>query len=424
MQFDRTYLRALVIAGLLGLPVAVAAVAFTSSIHGLESLVWHEIPDVLDWSEPPWWFVMLVPALAAIPVALSFKLPGGGGHGPLDGLAFGPVPITFVPSILIAGIASLALGPVVGPEAPLLALGLALGSFAGQVLGRADNDMQLLTVAGAFAAAATVFAGPFPVAMMLFELIAVAGAVSIAAVIWLLAPGLLSAGVGMMVFTGIADWPGVHQLQLGIPGLPDYETIRITDALWAIPIAVAVTFITAGVGTAAAKLAGVAAARPPLPVLAVAGLTVGASAVLFKAIAGEPVELVLFSGQAATATVALNTSVGVLAAVMVFKAVAFAVSVGAGFRGGMIFPAVLIAIAFGALCAEVLPGLDVTPAVLAATAAASAAALRAPFFGAVLATLLAGSLAADVAPITVLAAVVAWQATTLLPAPPAEEAPA
>ena len=82
MQFDRTYLRALVIAGLLGLPVAVAAVAFTSAIHGLESLVWHEIPDVLDWSEPPWWFVMLVPTLAAIPVALSFKLPGGGGHGP------------------------------------------------------------------------------------------------------------------------------------------------------------------------------------------------------------------------------------------------------------------------------------------------------------------------------------------------------
>jgi len=45
-------IRTLVIAGVLGVPVALAAVGFTSLVHGTESLLWHELPDAAGWDEP------------------------------------------------------------------------------------------------------------------------------------------------------------------------------------------------------------------------------------------------------------------------------------------------------------------------------------------------------------------------------------
>ena len=96
---------------------------------------------------------------------------------------------------------------------------------------------------------------------------------------------------------------------------------------------------------------------------------------------------------------------------------AYALSLGAGFRGGPVFPALLIGAAMGALAAEVLPGLEVTPAFAAGIAAATAAVLRVPFTAALLATVLVGSSAADVAPIAVLAAAVGWLVAVALPNP-------
>ena len=46
-------------------------------------LVWDEVPDALGWSEPAWWYVVLVPALAGVLVAAAIRLPGHGGHVPL-----------------------------------------------------------------------------------------------------------------------------------------------------------------------------------------------------------------------------------------------------------------------------------------------------------------------------------------------------
>ena len=71
----------------------------------------------------------------------------------------------------------------------------------------------------------------------------------------------------------------------------------------------------------------------------------------------------------------------------------------------------------GALAAEALPGLEVTPAFAAGVAAATAAVLRVPFTAALLATVLVGSSAPDVAPIAVLAAAIGWLVAVALPNP-------
>ena len=77
------YVRTLVLAALLGAPVAFAAVLFETAIHDVIHLVWDEVPDALGWSEPAWWYVVLVPALAGVLVAAAIRLPGHGGHVPL-----------------------------------------------------------------------------------------------------------------------------------------------------------------------------------------------------------------------------------------------------------------------------------------------------------------------------------------------------
>jgi H+/Cl- antiporter ClcA len=151
--------------------------------------------------------------------------------------------------------------------------------------------------------------------------------------------------------------------------------------------------------------------------LIVAGLLVGALAVVFRATADRPVDLVLFSGQTELPAVIAEGSAGVLVLLVVAKGLAYALSLGAGFRGGPVFPAIAIGVAAGMVAANLLPGLDTTPAVAIGIAAGTTAVLRVPFTAVLLVSLLMGPSAFDVAPIAVLAAAVAWLVATALPNP-------
>jgi H+/Cl- antiporter ClcA len=136
------------------------------------------------------------------------------------------------------------------------------------------------------------------------------------------------------------------------------------------------------------------------------------------------VDLVLFSGQSALPDLVAETSGGVLLLVVLTKALAYALSLGAGFRGGPVFPAIAIGVALGVAGADLLPGLNATPAIATGVAAGTAVVLQAPFSAALLAALLVGSSSSETAPIAVLAAVVgvlvAWAAAPD-PGEPAEE---
>ena len=81
------------------------------------------------------------------------------------------------------------------------------------------------------------------------------------------------------------------------------------------------------------------------------------------------------------------------------------------------FPAIAIGVAAGVMAADLLPGLATTPAVATGIAAGTVAVLRTPFTAVLLATLLLGGSAADVAPIAVLAAAASWIVAVALPNP-------
>jgi chloride channel protein, CIC family len=410
------YLRTLVLAALLGFPVAVAAVLFQTAIHDVIHFVWEVVPHWLDWSEPAGWYVVLVPAIAGVLVALCFRLPGHGGHSPLEGISTAPIPPVELPSILLAGLATLGLGLVLGPEAPLIALGLGLGAIAVRLIRVEQTEAQLLVLAGAFASIAVLFGGPLVASLMLLELVVMSGAIPSAMVVRALLPGFVAAGTGALVFTGVQDWQGLHQTDLSLPSLPAYDSVRLADLAWGIVLSVVIAMLVVGIRHLAHGVATSAARRPELSLVA-AGALVGVLAVAFRAAADRPVDLVLFSGQAEMPAVIAEGSASVLLLLVVAKGLAYALSLGAGFRGGPVFPALAVGVAVAMLAADVLPGLDTTPAVAVGLAAGTAAILRAPFTAVLLATLLLGSAATDVVPISVFAAATGWLVAVALPNP-------
>jgi chloride channel protein, CIC family len=410
------YVRTLVLAALLGMPVAFAAVLFQTAIHDLIHLVWEVIPDEFGWSEPSWWYVVLVPGLAGLLVAAAVRLPGHGGHSPLEGLGADPIPPIELASILPAALATLGLGLVLGPEAPLIALGLGLGALSVSLIRLEGTGAQLLVLAGAFAAIAALFGGPLIAAFLLFEVTAASGKVPAQQIGRALLPGFVAAGTGALVFTGVAGWPGLHQENLSLPSLPPYESLRITDLAWCLLMAVVIAALVVAIRHIAHGIAA-QSGLGPAALLIVGGLVVGGLAVVFRATADRPVDLVLFSGQTELPAVIAEGSAAVLLLLVAAKGLAYALSLGAGFRGGPVFPAIAVGVATAMAAANLLPGLHTTPAVATGIAVGTTAVLRVPFTAVLLVSLLIGPSAFDVAPIAVLASAMGWLVATALPNP-------
>ena len=98
---------------------------------------------------------------------------------------------------------------------------------------------------------------------------------------------------------------------------------------------------------------------------------------------------------------------------LVAKGLAYAVSLGSGFRGGPIFPAIFIGVALASLPVAAF-GTSPTLAVAVGAAAGMAAQTRLLLSPLLLASLLVGPTATDTIPAAVLASATAWIAATAL----------
>jgi H+/Cl- antiporter ClcA len=384
----RDVARMLGLAAVVGLGAGLAAVAYLAVEHGLDHLVWTSVPEQFGWSEPAAWWVVLVLVCGAVGVFAASKLPGHGGHSPLDGfkLDIGPAHIV---SALLAAMVSLVAGAVLGPEAPLMATGTAVGAA---LAARATPAVrQLAMVCGAAAAMGMIFGNPLITVILLLEAAVVKGAQGGRAALTALLPILVALGFGYTVQVGFTNLPGVGSNQLAVPGLPAYPTLSVGDLVASVP-----TALVAGLAAALAIELGrrirVQCTPRPLLGIVVAGLVVAGLALAVQYSTSLSVDAVLFSGQAAIPTVLTVTSVGTLLLVGIAKSVAYSVSLGGGFRGGMIFPAVYLGVVVGTIASLVLPSAALSPMVAAGIAAGSAAVVRLPITSTMLAVLLcAGS---------------------------------
>ena len=384
----REVVRLLGLAALVGLGAGLAAVAYLSVEHGLDHLVWDSVPEQFGWSEPAAWWVVLVLVAGGLGVFAASKLPGHGGHSPLDGfkLDIGPA---HVASALLAAICSLVAGAVLGPEAPLLAAGTAVGAA---LAARATPvARQLAMTCGAAAAMGMIFGNPLITVILLLEAAVVKGAQGGLAALRTILPVLVALGFGYALQVGFTDVPGVGSTELAVPGLPPYPTLSAGDLLAAVPTAL-VAGLIAALAIEVGRPVRVWCSPRPLAGLMVAGLIVAALALVVQYSTTLSVDAVLFSGQSAIPEVLTVTSVGTLLLVGVAKSLAYSVSLGGGFRGGMIFPAVYLGVVVGTIASLVLPSASLSAMVAAGIASGAAAALRLPITSTMLAVLLcAGS---------------------------------
>jgi len=404
------YLRLVVLGGLVGIPAGLVAALFLGFVHDLEHWLWTDLPDALGESSPPWYLVLGLPVVGASLVAAArLLLPGDGGHPPLEGLHAGIVPVSHAPGIALAAIGTLAFGAVLGPEAPVVALGAAVAIAVTWFARLGERESTVLATAGSFSAISALFGGPLVGGVLLVE----SGLGLGVALLPALLPGFVAAAVGYLIFVGFGDWGGLDTPGLVVPDLPLYEGTHLLDLLVAIAVGVATAAIIVAINRLATRLEGEGDSRLGMVSFLIAGgLAVGLIALVADGL-GTVSQDVLFSGQASIPALIAETSTGVVLLLIVAKALAYAISLACGFRGGPIFPAIFLGIALATLP---VVWFDVSPtlAIAVGAAAGTAAQTRLLLSSMLLATLLVGSQGLDAVPAAVLAAAAAWIARTAL----------
>ena len=128
---SKNFVVVLVFAAIVGVIVSLASWAFLELVHRAQIGVFTDLPSGLGFSEVPWWWPIPILGLAGLPTAFAIvRLPGKGGHVPANGLQMGSTTPNMVPGVALAAFATLSLGLVLGPEAPLIAMGSGLAVYA------------------------------------------------------------------------------------------------------------------------------------------------------------------------------------------------------------------------------------------------------------------------------------------------------
>src|SRR4051812_44325566 len=336
---SRNYLVLVVLGAAVGLVVAAVAYFFLKAVGETQHYIFTTLPTEAGYgAEPVWWPAPWL-VLSGLLVALTIRyLPGTAGHKPAEGFkAGGPVAPIELPGIAMASFATLGLGVVLGPEAPLIAIGSGLGVLAMHLLKKDAPGQATVVVAaaGSFAALATLFGSPLAGAFLLLEVTALGG--PLLGVV--LVPGLLAAGIGALIFIGLDSWTGFGTFSLAIPDIPHFGSPTGAEFLWAIAIGLAGAVLGSGIRRLALLLQPIVERRMVV-LMPFVGLAIAGLAILFQEVTDHDSSYVLFSGQDALPTLiegAAGWTVGALIVLMVCKGLAYSLAL-SSFRGGPTFP--------------------------------------------------------------------------------------
>ena len=415
---SRSYLTLLVLAAVVGVPVAAVAYLFLAFVSKAQHFVFVSLPEDLGLGSAPLWWPVLPLLLSGLIVGLTLKyLHGTAGHKPAEGFkSGGATDPRDLPGIVLASLATLSLGAVLGPEAPLIAIGSGLGVLAVRLVKRDAPQAAVGVIAGAgsFAAISTLLGSPITGAFLLMEAAGLAG--TMMGVV--LVPGLLAAGVGALIFVGLDNWTGLGSFSLAIPDLPPSSSPTLTEFLWAIVIGIVAAFLGLLIKRGGLALQPIVERRRVALTPAV-GLLVALTAIAFEAMTDKDVSFVLFSGQDSLPDLvheASSWSAGALIALVVCKSVAYTLSLSC-FRGGPIFPGMFIGAALGVLASQ-LPGLSLVAGVGIGVGAMTVAMLGLPMVSVLLPSLLLFNDALSLTPLIIVGVVTSYVVSArLTPAP-------
>jgi len=420
---SRAYIGALVLAAVLGIPISAVAYGFLALVAAIQKFLFTTLPNqILGSPAPAWWPVPWL-VLCGLLTALTIRyLPGNAGHSPAFGFKTGGGPPTGreLPGVVLAALTTLSLGAVLGPEAPLIAIGGGLAALTVR-LAKKDAPPMAVTVmasAGSFAAISTLLGSPVLGAFLIMEAAGIGGmTLSLVAL-----PGLLASGIGALVFVGLDHWTGLGTFSLALPSVPPPVPPTVASLAWAIVMGAAGALLGWLIRSLALRLRPIVHLNRVL-VTSLLGLLIGLTAMAYQLISGRSFTQVLFSGQDALPDLvehATDYSLGVLILLILCKALAYGLSLSA-FRGGPVFPSMFIGAAIG-VAASALPGMNLAAGIAIGIGAMCAAMLRLPLTSTLLAVVLLGTDGLVVTPQVVVAVAVSFVIINILPDPSAQTA--
>ncbi|MFJ9153799.1 ion channel protein [Streptomyces sp. NPDC102270] len=377
-----------------GVAASLLFLGVSAAAEQLQHVLWRNLPDALGVGRYSvlWMLVMLTATGVAVGLVV-WKAPGHAGPDPATtGLDAPVLPPAVLPGLLLATALMLAGGPSLGPENPIIAVNVGLAFWLGRRL-IPRMPRALWPVLAEAATIGALFGTPVAAALVISE--ALAGR-QLKGALWdnVFGP-LVAATAGALTTTLVAE-PSfdLHLPAFGLPGWGDLLAMLVIASAAAL-LGMAAVLALPYVHGAFARL------RHPMLMLPVGGLVLG----LLAAVGGH---LTLFKGLDEIGELAADPdgwSAGQFATMTVVKLAALLVATSCGFRGGRIFPAVFVGVAFG-LCAHALvdavhPAVGVAAGVLGVLLAITRQAWVSLFVAAVLvasptilALLCTGSLAA------------------------------
>ena len=419
---SRAYIALLVFGAVVGVVVAVVAYFFLKAINESQHYFYSTLPGEVGFNSVPMWWPAPLLVVAGVLVALTIRyLPGTAGHKPAEGFKTGPVRSIDLPGIVVAAFVTLSLGAVLGPEAPLLALGGGLGVLILHLI-KKDAPAQasmVIGAAGSFAAISTLLGSPLPAAFLMMEVAGLGG--PMLGVV--LVPGLLAAGIGSLIFVGLDSWTGFGTFSLAVPNLPSVGSPTGAEFLWAIAIGLMAAVLGLVIRRLALFLQPIVERRMLL-LTPIVGLGVAGLAIAFAQGSGLSSSLVLFSGQDQLPGLMENGAaytVGALVLLVVCKGLAYSLSL-SSFRGGPIFPSMFVGAA-GGIALSHLPGLTMVGGAAMGIGALVVAMLGLPLTAVLLVTVFLQADGLQVMPVVIVAVVVSYVVSVRLrPAAPAAAA--
>lgn len=415
---SKRFVALLIVVAVVGVVVSLAAWCFLEGIYQIQQELYVHLPHAVGYSHgPPKWWPLPVLAVGALICALAISyLPGDGGHIPAKGLAVGgSAGPKVLPGVILAGAATIGFGLVLGPEAPLIALGSGVALLTVS-LARRDSPPQALMViaaAGSFAAVSFIFESPLLAAVILIEATGIGGPRLRLVVV----PGLLAAGIGTLVSIGMGSFTGLNTSHYALGALPLTPAghPQLGEFAWTIALAIAIAVGTSVIMRGGLHTYRFVSSRRLLLLLPAIGLVIGGLAILFVQATGKDFNEVLFSGQdqlPGLVSQASTWSLAALAWLLVFKGIAYALSLGS-YRGGPTFPALFLGAAAGVMASH-LPGFPLQAGVAVGMGAGFVAVLRLPLSAVVVATVLTTKASANLEPLIIVGVVVSYVVTLVL----------
>ncbi|WP_089622935.1 ion channel protein [Escherichia coli] len=308
----------------------------------LQNLLWQRLPGTLGIAQdsPLWIIGVLTLTGIAVGLVIRFSQGHAGPDPACEPLIGAPVPPSALPGLIVALILGLAGGVSLGPEHPIMTVNIALAVAIGARLLPRVNRMEWTILASAGTIGA-LFGTPVAAALIFSQTLNGSSEVPL----WdrLFAP-LMAAAAGALT-TGLFFHP-----HFSLP-IAHYGQMEMTDILsGAIVAAIAIAAGMVAVWCLPRLHAMMHQMKNPVLVLGIGGFILGILGVI-----GGPVSL--FKGldemQQMVANQAFSTSDYFLLAVI--KLAALVVAAASGFRGGRIFPAVFVGVAFGLMLHEHVP---------------------------------------------------------------------